>query len=149
MTHTTTKTRRPVQTFALVVGVVFLLAGILGFIPGITTHYDQLTFGGHHSGALLLGVFNVSILHNLVHLVFGIAGLVLARGPGGSRGYLVIGGFIYLLVCVYGLVIDNHSAMNFLPVNGADDWLHFGLAVGMVALGVLGTVVERSREQRA
>ena len=149
MTQTTTKSRRPVQIFALVVGVVFLLAGILGFIPGITAHYDQLTFGGHHSGALLLGVFNVSILHNLVHLVFGIAGLALASSPGGSRGYLVLGGFIYLLVCVYGLVIDNHSGMNFLPVNGADNWLHFGLAVGMVGLGVLGTAVERSREQRA
>ncbi|GAA5152538.1 DUF4383 domain-containing protein [Amycolatopsis dongchuanensis] len=137
------------QVFAIVVAVAFLLAGILGFIPGITTHYDQLTFGGHHSEALLFGVFNVSVLHNLVHLLFGVAGLALATIPGGARGYLVLGGFIYLLVCVYGLVIDSHGGMNFLPVNGADNWLHFGLAIGMIALGVLGTAIERTREQRS
>lgn len=148
MTQTTTRTRQPVQTFAAVVGVVFLVVGILGFIPGITSHYDQLTFAGHHSMAMLLGVFSVSILHNLVHLVFGIAGLVCVRGPGLARGYLVLGGFVYLLLCVYGLVIDIHGGMNFVPVNGADNWLHFGLGIGMIALGLAGTAAQRVREQQ-
>ncbi|GAB2993773.1 DUF4383 domain-containing protein [Amycolatopsis acidiphila] len=146
MTQTRTRARQPVQAFAAVVGAVFLVVGILGFIPGITSDYDQLTFGGHHSMAMLFGVFSVSVLHNLVHLVFGIAGLVLARGPGGARGYLVLGGFVYILVCVYGIVIDIHSGMNFLPVNGADNWLHFGLGIGMIVLGIAGTAVQRTRE---
>ena len=60
---------------------MFLAVGVLGFVPGITTHYDQLTFAGHHSDAALLAIFNVSVLHNLVHLAFGVAGIALARKP--------------------------------------------------------------------
>jgi hypothetical protein len=124
-----------VQKAALVVGVVFLAVGVLGFIPGITTNYDQLSFAGHHSEAALLGIFNVSVLHNLVHLAFGIAGVALARTFNGARMYLIGGGIVYLVLFVYGLVIDHHSAANFVPVNGADNWLHLVLGVGMVALG--------------
>ncbi|WP_329791485.1 DUF4383 domain-containing protein [Lentzea sp. DG1S-22] len=129
--------RRPVQLFAAVVGVVFLLVGILGFVPGITTNYDQLSFAGHHAGALLLGVFAVSVLHNLVHVAFGIAGLLMARTARGAAAYLVGGGAIYLVLWLYGLVIDHDSAANFVPVNTADNWLHLGLGVGMLALGLL------------
>ncbi|MCV7302316.1 DUF4383 domain-containing protein [Mycobacterium barrassiae] len=125
----------PVQKAALVVGVVFLAVGVLGFIPGITTNYDQLSFAGHHSEAALLGIFNVSVLHNLVHLAFGIAGVVLARTFNGARMFLIGGGIVYLVLFVYGLVIDHHSAANFVPVNEADNWLHLVLGVGMVALG--------------
>jgi hypothetical protein len=75
--------RRPVEVFALMVEVTFLVAGVLGFIPGVTTGYDALTFAGHHSGAMLFGLFQVSILHNLVHLAFAVAGLAAfaSRGP--------------------------------------------------------------------
>ena len=57
---------------AMGIGVVFLLVGVLGFIPGITTNYGAMTFAGHESGAMLLGVFRVSVLHNIVHLLFGV-----------------------------------------------------------------------------
>jgi Domain of unknown function (DUF4383) len=60
---------------------VFLAVGVLGFVPAITTHYDQLTFAGQHSDAALLGIFNVSVLHNLVRLAFGVAGIALPRKP--------------------------------------------------------------------
>lgn len=129
--------RSPVQLAALAVGAVFLLVGILGFIPGITTDYDTMSFANHHSDAKLLGIFNVSILHNLVHLAFGVVGLVLARAAATAKLYLIVGGVIYLALWLYGLVIDKDSDANFLPVNSADDWLHFALGVGMVGLGVL------------
>lgn len=132
-----TSTRHPVQTAALVVGVVFLLVGILGFIPGITSNYEQLSFAGHNSGALLLGVFAVSVLHNLVHLAFGIAGIALARTASGARSFLIGGGIVYAVLWIYGLLIDHGSDANFVPVNDADNWLHLALAVGMIALGVL------------
>ncbi|MDV7133818.1 DUF4383 domain-containing protein [Williamsia muralis] len=135
-TPRTTK-RSPVQLAALAVGAVFLLVGIMGFIPGITTDYDTMSFAGHHSEAKLLGIFNVSILHNLVHVAFGVAGIVLARAAATAKSYLIVGGVIYLALWLYGLVIDKDSAANFVPVNSADDWLHFALGVGMVALGVL------------
>jgi hypothetical protein len=117
-------------------GAVFLLVGVLGFIPGITSHYDQLTFAGHHSDAALLGIFNVSVLHNVVHLAFGVAGIALARTFNNARAYLIGGGVIYFVLFVYGLVIDRESSMNFVPVNTADNWLHLGLAIAMLALGI-------------
>ena len=67
-------TRTNIQKAALAVGVVFLLVGVLGFIPGITSNYDTLQFAGPESEAQLLGLFQVSILHNIVHLLFGVAG---------------------------------------------------------------------------
>jgi hypothetical protein len=127
----------PVQIAAFVVGAVFLLVGILGFIPGITTDYDTMKFAGHESGAHLLGIFEVSILHNIVHLLFGLAGLALARSFAGARQFLIVGGAIYLVLFLYGLLIDHHSAANFVPVNTADNWLHLALGVGMLALGFL------------
>lgn len=127
----------PVQIAALVVGAAFLLTGILGFIPGITTNYDMLSFAGHHSGAKLLGVFDVSVLHNAVHLAFGVAGLALARTFGGARAFLLGSGGIYLALTLFGLLIDHDSPANFVPVNAADNWLHLVLAVGMLALGAM------------
>jgi hypothetical protein len=126
----------PVRRAAQVVGVVFLLVGLLGFIPGITTDYDTMRFAGHESEAKLLGLFQVSILHNFVHLLFGIAGLALARTVSGARLFLVGGGAIYLLLWLYGLVIDFDSGANFVPLNTADNWLHLFLGVGMIALGL-------------
>ena len=131
--------RTPVQKAALAVGAVFLVVGLLGFVPGITTHYEQLTFAGHHSDAALLGIFNVSVLHNLVHLLFGVAGIVLARTFTSARSYLIGGGVVYLVLFVYGLVIDHDSSANFVPVNDADNWLHLLLGAGMIGLGVLTT----------
>jgi hypothetical protein len=130
--------RTPIQTVAFVVGLTFLVVGIAGFIPGITTNlYDGLDFAGHDGGAELLGIFQVSVLHNLVHILFGIAGLALSRTFDGSRTFLVGGGAIYLVLWVYGLIVDKDSGANFVPVNSADNWLHFVLGAGMVALGLV------------
>ncbi|WP_159617431.1 DUF4383 domain-containing protein [Arthrobacter zhaoguopingii] len=126
-----------VQKAAQAVGAVFVLVGILGFIPGITTNYASLAFAGHQSGALLLGLFQVSILHNIVHLLYGIAGLAMAKTASGAKNYLLWGGVIYLVLWLYGLFIDKTSAANFVPLNTADDWLHFVLGVGMIALALL------------
>jgi hypothetical protein len=128
-------TATKVQVAVIVVSVVFLAVGVLGFIPGITTNYDTMMFGGHHSDAKLLGVFQVSILHNIVHLLFGIVGLALARTATGARAYLIGGGVAYLVLWIYGLVIDQTSAANFVPINTADNWLHLGLGLGMILLG--------------
>ena len=138
--------RTALQKAAQAVGAVFVLVGILGFIPGITANYSSLGIAGHDSAALLLGVFQVSVLHNIVHLLFGVAGLLLARTPAQARNYLVVGGAIYIVLWLYGLLIDHNSAANFVPVNTADNWLHLVLAVAMIGLGALlgRTAVARS-----
>lgn len=139
---TTGTARSPLELVAMLVGATFLLVGILGFVPGITTHYSDLTGAGNGSGAKLIGIFQVSVLHNVVHLLFGIAGLAMARSYAGARTFLVGGGVIYLVLWVYGLVIDKTSDANFVPLNTADDWLHFVLGVAMLGLGV---ALSRSR----
>lgn len=132
---------RPLISLAAVaVSVTFLLVGALGFVPGITTSYDDLSFAGPDSMAQLLGLFQVSVVHNLVHGLFGVVGLLMARSASGARAFLLGGGVVYLLLAVYGVVIDLDSAANFVPVDVADNVLHVVLGVGMLALGaVLGS----------
>jgi hypothetical protein len=130
-------TATPIQTAATVASVVFIAVGVLGFIPGITTDFDTITFAGHDSDAMLLGIFQVSVLHNIVHLLFGVVGLALARTATGARNFLIGGGLVYLLLWVYGLVVDESSDANFVPLNDADDWLHLVLGAGMILLGLL------------
>ncbi|QCQ91333.1 DUF4383 domain-containing protein [Rhodococcus sp. SGAir0479] len=127
--------RSATQWVALVLGIVFLVVGVLGFIPGITTDYDTMTWAGHHSDAKLLGIFEVSVLHNVVHLAFGVAGLLMARSLSLARTYLIGGGVVYFAVWIYGVSINRDDAGNFLPVNDADNWLHLGLAVVMILVG--------------
>jgi hypothetical protein len=131
----------PIQQLALLVGLGFLAAGIAGFIPGLTTHYGDLGFAGHGSRAKLLGVFQVSVLHNLVHLLFGVAGVTLSRTRATARAFLVGGGLTYLVLVVYGVVTSDSSGANFVPLNGADDVLHAALGGGMVLLGLLPETV--------
>ncbi|HLL07222.1 MAG TPA: DUF4383 domain-containing protein [Nocardioidaceae bacterium] len=137
--HTTRDTTDIVRKLALLVGAVFVLVGILGFVPGITTDFDQMAFAGDESKAKLLGLFQVSVLHNLVHLLYGVAGLAMSRKSSTARTYLLVGGAIYLVLWVYGLIVGgDDSGANFVPLNNADNWLHLGLGIGMILLGMLG-----------
>lgn len=132
-----TRTRRThVQTAALVVAAAFLLVGVLGFVPGVTTDYEQLEVAGHGSGAQLLGIFQVSVLHNVVHLLFGVVGVVAARSHSSSRGFLVGGGVVYLVLWLYGTVVDHGSRLNVVPLDDADNWLHLLLGAAMLGLGL-------------
>jgi hypothetical protein len=131
--------RTQAQQLSLLLGIVFLLLGILGFVPGITTNYDALSFAGDDSGAKLLGIFQVSILHNLVHLGYGVVGIALAKTADGSRTFLVGGGILYLALWIYGLVIDLDGSANFVALNTPDNWLHFALGITMLGLGLVLT----------
>jgi hypothetical protein len=129
--------RSLIQLAATTVAAVFLLVGIAGFIPSITTGLDGMTFAGHESTAMLLGLFEVSVLHNIVHLLFGVAGLILARSASGATKFLIGGGAVYLALWLYGLAIGHDTAANFVPFNTADNWLHMALGIGMIGLGLV------------
>jgi hypothetical protein len=65
-----------------------------------------------------------------------VAGFVLARSWAGARAYLLGGGVIYLVLALYGALIDRHDDVNFVPVDDADDWLHLVLGLGMIGLAL-------------
>lgn len=125
------------RSAAAAVGVVFLLVGVLGFIPGITTDYDTMTFASHDSEAQLLGIFQVSILHNIVHVLFGIAGLVAARNARDVPTFLFGSAAVYAVLTIYGIAIDKTSDANFVPLDSADNWLHLVLTLALAGLGLV------------
>jgi len=126
------RNRSLAQTLALVFGIAFLGVGVLGFIPGITTNLGDIKFAGNDSPSELLGILQVSILHNIVHLLFGIAGIALSRTWDSARTYLLGSGVIYLVLFVYGLIVSANSDANFVPINNADDLLHLVLGIGLL-----------------
>ena len=134
--------RSILQTFAAIMGLTFLVAGIAGFVPGITSNYDELKLAGTDSNAELLGIFRVSILHNLIHMAFGV-GLLAAARRSWSAAYLIGGGVVYLVVLLYGVLVDQASDANFLPLNDADNLLHLGLSLAMITLGLIGLAAEK------
>lgn len=128
--------RTPVQNAARLAGIVFLLVGVAGFVPGITTNlFDGLEFAGTDGDAELLGIFEVSVLHNIVHGLFGVAGLALAATANGARTFLLGGGAVYVALWLLGIV----GGADWIPANDADNWLHLGLGVAMIAAGVVLT----------
>lgn len=111
------------RSFALVFGVVFILIGLLGFIPGVTT--DE---------GLLLGIFEVSPLHNVIHLVSGLAALLGYKSNAYARMYFQIFGVVYAVVAVTGLV-QGSTVLGLIDVNAADNVLHVVIAVAALGLG--------------
>jgi hypothetical protein len=125
-----------VQGAALIMAAVFLMLGALGFLPGVTVHHNSLAWAGHQSDAELFGVFAISGLHNVIHLIYAIAGLICARTYAASRAYLFSGGAVLLGVWIYRMTADHPSLSALFPLNRADSWLHFGLGVVMVVLAL-------------
>jgi hypothetical protein len=125
-----------VQGAAVLVAAAFVIIGVLGFVPGSTSHLDQLQWAGHHSGAELFGTFTVSGVLNVIHLGSGVIGFIFARTYAASRAYLLAGGLAYFALWLYGLLMAPGSALNILSLNNADNWLHFGLGVAMLVFGV-------------
>ena len=119
------------------VSVAFLLVGVLGFVPGITADHGSLEPYGHESEAMLLGIFQVSWLHNALHLLLGAAGLASLRSDQWARRYLSVGGSAYALLFLFGLFIPDDHRANVVPLNNADNLLHLALAATMLGASFL------------
>jgi len=146
MDHEIARATTPIRLTAGIVGVVFLLLGIAGFIPGVTTNLDQLKWAGDASAAMLFGLFQTSVLHNAINLLFGVVGVASAPFPRVARQYLFWGGVVQVIIWVFGLYAADQPGANFLPIDNAGVWLHLGMAVVMILLGLF---VGRDRSRRS
>ncbi|MGM9473938.1 DUF4383 domain-containing protein [Pseudarthrobacter sp. YS3] len=129
--------RADVQNAGMGVGIVLLLVGILGFIPGITTQYSELRFLGPDSHAMFLNLFQVSMLLNIVQLAIGATGWAMSRTEHGARNFLIGAGALYIVLAIFGLSVGVNSAANFLALNMTDNWTHLALGVLMIGAGWL------------
>lgn len=127
--------RLDIQNVGMGVGILMIVVGVLGFIPGITTQYGDLQFFGPGSHAMFLGLFQVSMLLNIVQLAIGTTGWAMSRTGMGARNFLMAFGALYIVLSVYGLSVGVDSAANFLSLNTADNWTHMVLGVLMIAAG--------------
>lgn len=127
------------KTFAMVLGGIFLAIGILGFIPGITQMHDMddpnLTVEGPGHGHLL-GLFHVNILHNLVHIVFGAMGIVMARAEKACD-YCRFVAIAYGILAILGLIpaMKLQYTFGLIPIEGHDVWLHALIAIAAAYFG--------------
>ena len=127
--------RTDVQNVGMGVGILALAVGILGFIPGITARYGELMFVGPDSHAMLFGLFQVSMLLNIVQLVIGGTGWAMSRSEMGARRFLMGAGALYIILSIYGLSVGVGSAANFLSLNMTDNWTMMVGGVLMIAAG--------------
>lgn len=127
------KSIKPVQHAAATVAAAFGLVGLLGFLPGLTVHMEDLAVAGHHTRTLLFGVFETSVLHNVIHILFAVAGLAMAARARLARWFLLAGGTVYLVLALLGLT----PAAEVLAFNTSDTWLHLAVGVVMLALVLL------------
>lgn len=122
-----------VKTMAVLFGVVFLLVGILGFVPAVTK--DQM----------LLGIFHVNAAHNCVHLLSGVVALIAGMaGAGAARWYFRIFGLVYGLVAVMGFMMGDGMLLGLISNNTADTWLHVGIAAVSLILGFMPASGDRA-----
>lgn len=103
------------KTIGMLFGWIYVLVGIAGFIPALGGSFSM-------ASGTLLGVADVNILHNIVHLIVGFAGITMSRTEEGAGTFCKTFGIILLLIGVVGFVMPN--LFGILPIGGDDRWIH-------------------------
>lgn len=131
------------RQFAMILGIAFLVIGVLGFVPGVNQmHGDDdllsregLRVGGPGHGQVL-GLFHVNLLHNVVHILFGVMGLAMSRRYDSARLYARIVAVAYGLLVVLGLLpTPFHTVFGLVPIHGHNVWLHGVIALAAAYFG--------------
>ena len=129
------------RNFAMILGVVFIVVGILGFIPGINAAHNMQgnpppPLIVDTSSGYLLKLFHVNVLHNLVHILFGVLGIAMAR-MGQAVNYCRFVAIAYGLLAILGMIPTFNLQYTFglIPIEGHDIWLHALIALAAAAFG--------------
>lgn len=123
--------------FALVIGIVFLVIGIAGFVPQFV-HSPPINAPDvtvHQNHGYLFGLFPVNAIHNSVHILFGVWGLMAYRSMGGSIFFARAMAVIYGLLAILGLFPATYTTFGLIPIHGNDVWLHAVLALAGALFG--------------
>lgn len=125
------------RTFALVWGVLFLVIAASGLIPGLLqpphASDPDLAVDAMHGRAL--GLFPVNILHDLVHVIFGLWGLAASRSLAAAKTFARVTAVVYAVFVVMGLLPGLNTTFGLVPLHGNDVWLHILLAAPAAYFG--------------
>ena len=139
------------RNFAMVAGVVYIIVGVLGFVPPLlTSPADAPPLAVNQGYGYLFGLFPVNILHSLVHLGVGVWGVLAARTLAAARTYAASLAIIFGVLTVMGLVPRLNTVFGLIPLFGHDVWLHAVTAIAAAYFGfrearMVGTVRDRTR----
>ena len=120
------------QRLSQIFGWAFVIVGLAGFAA---TGLDMTA--DHTLAPRLFGVFPVNVVHNIVHLLFGLWGVLASRGYGASRSYLLGAGLAYLVLAALGFVVPD--GLGLVPLGGNDIGLHLFLGLGLLLSGMVTT----------
>lgn len=131
---------------ARIFGIIYLLVGILGFVPGLNHDAPDAAHLVVGQTTLLLGIFPVNVLHNLVHVLVGLGGLALGGTVSGARGYFRLLAVVYGLLFLLGIIPATNTLFGLVPLFGNDIWLH---ALTAIVAAYLGWAVATQTETMA
>jgi hypothetical protein len=109
--------------FALIFGIVYLIVGIAGFIPGLMIH-NMPDMAVNALSGRLFGLFPVNLLHSLVHVLIGLWGILVWRSFKASRTYAQSVAAIFAVLTVIGIIPPLNTLFGLIPLFGNDVWLH-------------------------
>lgn len=122
------------RQFAFVLGLGFIVAGLAGFFPTPADPPAGLT--QTHGFGHALGILPINTLHNVVHILFGLMGILASRGSlMSARSYAQFVAIVYALLVVLGLLPQTNTTFGLIPLYGADVWLHAIIAVAAAYFG--------------
>lgn len=123
--------------FALVFGVVYVLVGVVGFIPGLYTHPATNAPHVDLTGAYgyLLGIFPVNWLHDVVHIVVGLAGIGAYASARSARYYSRLLFVVFGILTIFGFMPQANTLWGLIPLFGGDTWLHAATSVAGAFFG--------------
>lgn len=149
---------KPVQYFALIIGILYLVIGIAGVIPSLVSapkvSAEAVNLGFTIGYGDLLGMFPINFLHNLVHGLLGFLGIFCAATFASSRLYSGFIGIFYGVLTIFGLFPATQSMLGFVPIFGNNIWLHaitsvLGIYFGLIAMPSLAQIWEKNIGEQA
>lgn len=129
--------------FALVMGILFVMAGVGGFLPFVTVpmESDAPHLDVDMSYGRLLGLYPINLVHNIIHLLLGIWGIVAYRTYQQSRFYCQGTAIILTVFTLFGIIPSLSTVFGLAPMFSHDIWLH-ALEAGVA--GYLGFIAPQT-----